>query len=285
MIRVGQRTHTPTRQVRGARRLSDGEKTLANAPKATWTARSPEAYQVDGQGAASAAPRGYPQVEPVCSQLLRLPARLLAGLMAGILLMPQPCLATDDSLGVHPRADATVVRPGQPPFENAPHFKIMAKKKDTDLHPCWDCHYWTEPDRNARTLEWVHDDFRLQHGLHGKGEFWCFTCHHLEGDGGLRTLEGDKVSFDDAYVVCAQCHTRQTRDWAFGAHGKRMGGWRGERVVLNCTVCHDEHRPVSTPRSPQPPPPMRRGLEREPIRPTPPISVWQRRPAAPGDVR
>ncbi|MGF1614244.1 MAG: 4Fe-4S dicluster domain-containing protein [Gammaproteobacteria bacterium] len=49
--------------------------------------------------------------------------------MAGILLIPQPCLATDDSLGVHSRADATVVRQGQPPFENPPHFKIMAKKQ------------------------------------------------------------------------------------------------------------------------------------------------------------
>jgi cytochrome c2 len=28
-----------------------------------------------------------------------------------------------------------------------------------------------------------------------------------------------------------------------GAHGKRISYWAGQRVVKNCTACHDPHSP------------------------------------------
>ena len=60
----------------------------------------------------------------------------------------------------------------------------------------------------------------------------------------LRTLNGQAVAFDHAYQVCAQCHSSQAKDWAGGAHGKRLGGWAPPRVVASCTACHDPHRPA-----------------------------------------
>ena len=45
-------------------------------------------------------------------------------------------------------------------------------------------------------------------------------------------------------MLCSQCHVKQARDWAFGAHGKRVGSWQGERQVYNCTVCHYQHHPA-----------------------------------------
>ena len=95
-------------------------------------------------------------------------------------------------------------------------------------------------------------------GLHGRGQFWCFTCHDLEGNGGLKTLEGEPLAFSEAYFLCSQCHVDQARDWAYGAHGKRVGTWQGERVVYNCTACHYQHNPAIKPREAVPPPPVRR---------------------------
>jgi hypothetical protein len=162
-------------------------------------------------------------------------------------------------------------------FPSAPPFEVIPRAKDSDMHPCSDCHAWAESDLTPRELDDPHDDFRLKHGLHGKGKFWCFTCHHLDDDGGLHNLEGEKLRFDDAYLVCSQCHAKAARDWYFGAHGKRVGNWRGERRLLNCTVCHYQHSPAYATREPVPPPPVRRGLERQ-VRHAPPPKrrVWEK---------
>jgi hypothetical protein len=195
----------------------------------------------------------------------------------------EPGLAA--GLDGHQAANPARVIDGHAPFADAPAFKVVTRKKDPDMHPCGECHEWTESDLKARELKEPHDNFRLQHGLHGKGEFWCFTCHHLKGKGGLRTLEGVRLPFDEAYVVCAQCHSQETRDWVFGAHGKRVGGWEGERVVLNCTVCHYQHSPAIGARVPQPPPPVRRGLARPAGEPARVERLWERHAAAAQEAR
>lgn len=183
----------------------------------------------------------------------------------------------------HPRVGSTAapdfdgeVREGYRIFAKAPPFSVIPSQKDPDMHPCVDCHDWAESDRNPRELQEPHDNFRLEHGLHGKGQFWCFTCHHLEGNGGLRTLEGLKLSFDEAYIVCSQCHARAARDWVFGAHGKRVGSWRGERRLYNCTVCHYQHRPPTEARAPRPAPRVRAGLRRPTAHVSRPVPIWER---------
>ena len=94
------------------------------------------------------------------------------------------------------------------------------------------------------------------------GSARCATRHDLEGSGGLRTLEGERLDFGDAYILRSQCHSRQARDWAYGAHGKRVNGWQGKRRILNCTACHYQHRPRLKPRVPEPGPRIRMGLDR-----------------------
>ena len=147
-------------------------------------------------------------------------------------------------------------------FPDAPDLKVIPSKRDRDMHPCSNCHTWTKSDPTPRDLKPPHDNFQLAHGLHGKGKFWCFTCHTLEGQGGLRTLEGQDLGFNEAYVLCSQCHVRQARDWVYGAHGKRAENWQGERVVYNCTACHYQHNPAWKPRDALAGPEMRMGLER-----------------------
>ena len=87
----------------------------------------------------------------------------------------------------------------------------------------------------------------------------CFTCHAPENPGLLSLRDGGQATLDEAYLLCRGCHYRQGEDWANGAHGKRLGGWAGERTILSCTGCHDPHdprfpvrRPVSFPKIARP---------------------------------
>ncbi len=148
-------------------------------------------------------------------------------------------------------------------FPDAPGFAVIPSVRDRDMHPCGNCHTWTTSDSTPRVLKQPHDNFSLEHGLHGKGGFWCFTCHTLDGGtGALKTLEGQTLDFNEAYVLCSQCHAKEARDWVFGAHGKRVANWQGDRQVYNCTVCHYQHRPAIKPREALPGPQVRQGLAR-----------------------
>ena len=147
-------------------------------------------------------------------------------------------------------------------FDDQAPFEVVPSKRDDEMHPCANCHQWVVSNPEPRRLQTPHDNFELQHGLHGKGGFWCFTCHDVDNNFSLKTLEGEPVDFGHAYIVCGQCHVQQARDWVNGAHGKRIGNWQGKRQVLNCTACHYQHRPAIRPREPMPGPVMRAGLPR-----------------------
>ena len=137
-----------------------------------------------------------------------------------------------------------------------------AMVRDAELYPCSSCHQWTPGNPEPRALKKPHDNFELQHGLHGKGRFWCSTCHDMEGSRTLKTLEGVPLGFGEAYLLCSQCHVNQARDWAYGAHGKRLEDWRGPRRVYDCTACHYQHSPAWSPRQAKAGPSVRQGLER-----------------------
>ncbi len=188
--------------------------------------------------------------------------------------------ALDDTPIQAPRRDSMPTRtvPAPPPvaapdlqgrilpagevFREMPDFSVVPSTKDKEMHPCGNCHRWVKSDPTPRSLRQPHDNFSLQHGLHGRGQFWCFTCHDLAGNGGLKTLEGQGLAFDEAYFLCSQCHVDKARDWAFGAHGKRVGNWQGERTVYNCTACHYQHAPALLYREAMAGPVPRQGLER-----------------------
>jgi hypothetical protein len=82
----------------------------------------------------------------------------------------------------------------------------------------------------------------------------CSTCHRPDRVDQLALAAGEQGGLDHAYRLCAQCHAREVEAWAGGAHGKRLDGWHGRRVVMNCTECHDPHRPAIDQRVPFPGP-------------------------------
>jgi hypothetical protein len=79
----------------------------------------------------------------------------------------------------------------------------------------------------------------------------CTTCHNSTDITQLKMLNGEKLAMDKSFQVCAQCHFKQEQDWRLGAHGKRLGSWRGERTIKNCASCHNPHKPAFEKRWPK----------------------------------
>lgn len=142
-------------------------------------------------------------------------------------------------------------------YASAPPFSVVPRIDQLMFYPCSNCHAALKPNPLPRKLIAAPHPAALRHG---KGRFWCLTCHTLNDRDHLHTLTDQPVSFDDAYLVCGQCHFNRQKDWYFGGHGKRLANWRGERVIYSCTFCHDPHDPTLKPRAPSPPPPVRAGL-------------------------
>ena len=120
-------------------------------------------------------------------------------------------------------------------------FKVLARKKQIGRYKCSSCHSG-KPITVNQAVELTHGDVVLEHGKDGPG-LSCIDCHHPEERDYLEDKKGRKIDFDHSYQLCGQCHFRQKRDWLGGAHGKRVTNWAGDRVVYNCTTCHDPHSP------------------------------------------
>jgi hypothetical protein len=145
--------------------------------------------------------------------------------------------------------------------DGAPELSVVSREGALSHYPCADCHAHMPANAERRELYAPHPA-ALDHG---DGRFWCLDCHDAEERNVLKTLAGESVSFDRADRVCGQCHYAVHRDWRFGAHGKRVGDWQGQREVYGCAHCHNPHEPAVRPRAPEGPPGIRAGLEAMPV--------------------
>lgn len=122
-------------------------------------------------------------------------------------------------------------------------FRVLARKDKIERYRCSSCHTTTPPQQvmanSGATL--THGAIRLNHGQ--AGSLNCIDCHHPQERDYLEDKKGNKIDFDHSYQLCGQCHFRQKSDWIGGAHGKRASYWSGERVIFNCTTCHNPHSP------------------------------------------
>lgn len=143
-------------------------------------------------------------------------------------------------------------------YPGAPAIEVVPRKDQLFFYPCSQCHASLEPNREIRELDTFHD----AEINHGRGRIWCLSCHAYEDRDYLVTLLGEHVDFDESQIVCGGCHAERHKDWTFGAHGKRVADWQGARKQYTCTHCHNPHDPAIPLRAPQPPPPVRAGLER-----------------------
>lgn len=128
-------------------------------------------------------------------------------------------------------------------------FRVLARKDAIGRYPCGVCH--TEKVAQVRDGALItHGFIKINHG-EGENELACIECHDRQDRNYLVDMEGKKIDFDHSYQLCGQCHFRPKRDWLGGAHGKRVSYWAGERVVMNCTSCHDPHSPAFKTKMPE----------------------------------
>lgn len=190
-------------------------------------------------------------------------------------------------------------------------FTVLERKADViNDYPCSRCHEKRGPDPQIREMEDEHRKVALNHG---SDRFWCLTCHGSRDKDILTSRDGSEIDYDESYRLCGECHFDRERDWANGAHGKRMGAWvspdtipanatelsvvdrdiigvwDGDRHLLNCTECHDPHDPLMGPFAPSPPPPVRTGLNRPDVAPAQSEPIWSQgqhlAPVGPGSMQ
>lgn len=130
------------------------------------------------------------------------------------------------------------------------YLPLRLSEPDLTQNPCTSCHegQGLVDGRAADEDESVHQNIRPVHPRETGAQ--CLTCHATDDVGSLRLERGGSTSIDHAYLLCAQCHAPQVESWAHGVHGKPLVGWRGRRVVMVCTDCHDPHRPATEKRIP-----------------------------------
>jgi formate-dependent nitrite reductase cytochrome c552 subunit len=121
-------------------------------------------------------------------------------------------------------------------------FRTETRKDKIQRFSCSQCHN-NKPVRIAQAAEIAHGEIVLDHGSEAR-PLSCYTCHNKDERDFLVTEQGTKIDMDHSYQMCGQCHFRQKKDWVGGAHGKRIAYWAGQRVVKNCTACHNPHSPL-----------------------------------------
>jgi hypothetical protein len=125
---------------------------------------------------------------------------------------------------------------------------LRGPSPDLVQYPCTSCHLGRTVAMKDNRIRDAHQNIQPLHpDLLGAV---CSTCHSPDAVDSLALRTRQRVGLDNGYRLCAQCHFRQADDWAAGAHGKRLDGWQGRRVVMGCTDCHDPHRPAPLPRIP-----------------------------------
>jgi hypothetical protein len=117
-------------------------------------------------------------------------------------------------------------------------FSVLERYDNGDIGKCKQCH---SSENKIPPMVDNHKEISLNHA--NKDVMNCKTCHNEKETWNLHMLNGDDVSLNHPYKLCSQCHFQQVEDWSNGAHGKRVGGWHGQRVIKNCTDCHNPHKP------------------------------------------
>lgn len=121
-------------------------------------------------------------------------------------------------------------------------FLIPERKSQIKSFSCAECHTGSledlEDNRSGKKAHW---DISMKHA--DEKTMNCATCHNDEDMDNLKTLTNTEVDFNNSYLVCSQCHTKEFKDWKGGAHGKRIASWAPPRLSNTCVNCHNPHDP------------------------------------------
>jgi hypothetical protein len=149
---------------------------------------------------------------------------------------------TADPYAAHSRRFGTVTLP----------IALRNERRTVSQFPCTSCHLGRAMRLADDRVADAHANIAAVHPTETGGV--CSTCHAPDDVELLTLKRGERATLDHAYRLCAQCHVGQVEAWAGGAHGKRLDGWQGRRVLMGCADCHDPHNPALESRIPYPGP-------------------------------
>jgi hypothetical protein len=125
---------------------------------------------------------------------------------------------------------------------------LRDRSADLSQYPCTSCHQGRRLVMADQRVRDAHGNIQPRHPE--QAARLCSNCHTPDDVARLAVRGSAPATLDQSYRLCAQCHFSQAESWAGGAHGKRLDGWQGRRVVMACTDCHDPHAPAVKPRIP-----------------------------------
>ncbi len=125
---------------------------------------------------------------------------------------------------------------------------LRPRAADLGQYPCTSCHLGRRMVLADDRIADAHRNIEAVHPVQTGGA--CSTCHAPDNVELLALKSGERATLDHTYRLCAQCHFAQADAWAGGAHGKRLDGWQGRRVLMGCADCHDPHKPALESRIP-----------------------------------
>jgi hypothetical protein len=138
----------------------------------------------------------------------------------------------------HARPFGTITKP----------IALRTRAANMSQYPCTSCHQGRRVVMAKERIKDAHRNIQPEHPKQAGAS--CVTCHSSDDVEVLTLRGGGHATLDEGYRLCAQCHFEQAEAWAGGAHGKRLDGWEGRRVVMACADCHDPHRPDIPSRTP-----------------------------------
>ncbi|MDH4348982.1 MAG: hypothetical protein OEW17_09260 [Gemmatimonadota bacterium] len=118
---------------------------------------------------------------------------------------------------------------------------LRSRTASISQYPCTSCHLGRKVVMENKRIGDAHNNIQPVHP--DQTGAVCSTCHSADDVALLTLKSGEWATLDESYRLCAQCHFPEAKAWAGGAHGKRLDGWQGRRVVMACADCHDPHAP------------------------------------------
>jgi hypothetical protein len=125
---------------------------------------------------------------------------------------------------------------------------LRSRTASISQYPCTSCHLGRKVVMANKRIKDAHNNIQPVHPAQTGAV--CSTCHSADDVQLLTLKSGERATLDESYRLCAQCHFPEAKAWAGGAHGKRLDGWQGRRVVMACADCHDPHKPALQTRIP-----------------------------------
>lgn len=120
-------------------------------------------------------------------------------------------------------------------------LQTALRQRSISQYPCTSCHFGRTVVMTDERIDDAHQNIQPVHPAQTGAV--CSTCHSADNVEQLALAQGERATLNQSYRLCAQCHFQQVETWAGGAHGKRLDGWQGRRIVMGCGDCHDPHKP------------------------------------------